>query len=1030
MKIAEFAVKNRPFTIVAFIGLIAFGVFSLLAIPKMEDPPSLGNTYTVVAIYPGASPNDIEQLVVDPIERRARELGDVKSIKTRIEDGVSVTYVEVKSDVDPAKKYDALVREVGALRPDLPRDLYKLEVIRWDVSDVALVQLGLVSGTAPFNEIDVQARRLKDRLSRVIGVKKAEVFGIPPREVRIGVDLGRLAEYGVPLSQLLAAVQTDNINIPGGAVESGGRKFNVKTSGNYKSLDEVRNTVVGGGAGRVVRLADVADVAWGYAEQAHVARVNGRRAAFVVAMARQGTNVMDVRDGIMKEVTAFEKELPQNIALERGFDQASNVEHRLGKLGLDFILAIMLVLVTLLPLGIRAAGIVMVSIPLSLSIGVTMLAATGYTINQLSIVGMVIALGLLVDDSIVVIENIARWLRQGHSREDAAIGATQQILFAVLGCTATLVFAFIPLLMLPGSAGVFIRSLPLAVLYTILASLVISLTIVPFLSATFLKEEDERGNVFLRGLNRGIELTYGKWLHYALARPKATVAASFLIFLASLSLVPVIGFSLFPKAGIPQYLVQIDAPDGATMATTDSAVRFAERTLMRRPEVKTIFSNVGRGNPLIYYNVAVRYERSNVGELFVLTTRQSPRKTAAVLDSIRAIFDAYPGARIKVKEFEQGLPLEAPIALRIVGPDLERLRTLAGQVEAKMRGVEGTRQVENPLKVAKTDFRLSVDPVKAGLLGVPPAEIDRTVRLAIAGLQLGKFRTPGDDQDYDITIRLPRGPYPTAAALDKVYVPSLTGAQVPLSQVASLGFEASPPLIQHYQSERTVLLTSEVRTGYNTDRVTKAILARLDSMPLPPGYRILPAGEIESREESFSGLGTAALISIFGILAILVLEFGTFKGTIIVASVIPLGIVGGLLALWMTGYTLSFMAVVGFIALIGIEIKNSILLVDFTNQLRRQGMSVDDAVEQAGALRFLPIVLTTLTAIGGLTPLALQGSGLYSPLAMVMIGGLISSTLLARLVTPVMYKLIPPAVEPDPMAVAAVVAAHPAASAA
>jgi multidrug efflux pump subunit AcrB len=1012
MNIAGFAVRNRPFTIVAFLGLTAVGAFSLATIPKMEDPPSLGNTYSVVAIYPGASPNDIEQLVIDPIERRVRELGDVKSIKTTIEDGVAVANVEVNTDVDPAKKYDDLVREIGALRQELPRDLYRLDIYRWDVSEVALIQLALVSNTAPYAALDAQARRLKDRLSRVSGVKKAMVFGIPQREVRIGIDLGRAAAFGVPLGQIMAAVQTDNINVPGGGIELGGRRFNVRTSGNYRSLDELRATVVGGSAARVVRLGDLADVAWGYAEQSHLTRINGRRAAFVVAMARPGTNVMTVRDALMREADGFANDLPETMRLERGFDQAANVQARLGKLGFDFGLAILLVLVTLLPLGLRAAAIVMVSIPLSLAIGMTLLKATGFTVNQLTIVGMVIALGLLVDDSIVVIENIARWMRDGRSRVEAAVAGTGQITKAVLGCTATLVFAFVPIVMLPGSAGTFVRSLPMAVIFTILASLLVSLTIIPFLAAWLLRDEGSHQNIFLRALNRLIDVSYGKWLHAALARPRTTVVAALAVFLVSLTLVPVIGFSLFPKAGIPQYLVEIDTPDGSSLASTDSVVRFVEQALIGRPEVRTVLSNSGRSNPLIYYNVLPRYERPNVGELFVLTNGLPPKQTALVLDSLRTRFEAYPGARIKLREFEQGLPLDAPIAVRVIGPDQDTLRALAARVEARMKEVEGTRQVWNPLRLPRTDLRVYVDPTKAGMLGVPPIEVDRTVRLALAGLPLGRYRAQ-DGQDYDLTIRLPRGEVATLSTLSGVQVPTLTGAAVPLAQVADLRFETSPALIQHYQAERNALLTSDVRTGYNTDRVTKAVLARLDSLPFPPGYRLQAAGEIESREESFSGLGFAALVSIFGILAILVLEFGSFRGTLIVASVIPLGIVGGLVALYLTNYTLSFMAFVGFIALIGIEIKNSILLVDFTDQLRREGLSVDAAVEQAGAVRFLPIVLTTLTAIGGLMPLALEGSGLYSPLAAVMIGGLISSTLLARLVTPVMYKLLPPAIAVD-----------------
>lgn len=275
-------------------------------------------------------------------------------------------------------------------------------------------------------------------------------------------------------------------------------------------------------------------------------------------------------------------------------------------------------------------------------------------------------------------------------------------------------------------------------------------------------------------------------------------------------------------------------------------------------------------------------------------------------------------------------------------------------------------------------------------------------------MNAGKFRDV-DGQEYDITVNLPRGARPTLDAMDRIYVSAVSGAQVPLSQLATVRFEASPPVVQHYDAERAVTVTSNVRTGFNTDRLTNELLAQLDAWTLPAGYTISAAGELESRQESFGGLGTAILLATFGILAILVLEFHTFKGMVIVASVIPLGVIGGLLALFAGGYTLSFTAMIGFVALIGIEIKNSILLVDFTNQLRADGVPLVEAIEQAGKIRFLPIVLTTMTAIGGLIPLAIERSSLYSPLALVIIGGLVSSTVLSRLVTPVMYRLLPPA---------------------
>ena len=1013
MNLAAFAVRNRAFTIVVFAALVALGISSLFAIPKTEDPTFPYPNFAIVAIYPGASPTDLEELVVDPIEERLKELENVKELSASIEDGVAVVRVEFTAESDADKKHDEILREINSLRASLPGDLHSLDVQRFNAADVNIVQLALVSETAPYHELESRARDLDDALTAVPGVKTAETWAYPRREVRVAVDLGRLAQYRLSLSRVLGAIQSENANIPAGAVDVGRRKYNVKTSGNYESLDELRETIVGAADGRAVYLRDIAEVQWGYSELNYVGRYNGKRAVFVTANMKERQNIMVVRDAIWSALDRFESTLPPTLALARGFDQSRNVVHRLTHLGRDFAIAILLVLVTLLPLGLRAAGIVTVAIPLSLAVGVTLLNAAGFTINQLSIVGFVIALGLLVDDSIVVVENIARHLRSGLSRRQAAVAATRQITLAVLGCTATLIFAFVPILMLPGAPGKFIRGMPLAVVFTILASLLVSLTIIPFLTSLFLREDhDERGNVFLRTLNRAIDLTYSRVLHRALARPVLSLAVAGALFVLSLGLVPVVGFSLFPKAGTPQFLISVETPTGSSLAETDSAVRFVERTLLTREDVVSVFANVGRGNPRVYYNVISRAERPNIGELFVRVREYDTRLTPLVLDSLRQQFDRYVGARIEVKEFENGPPIDAPIALRISGENLDTLRGLAARVERVLEGTQGTRVVVNPLRLERTDLKLSVDRAKAGLLGVPAIEIDRTVRAGIAGLSAGKYRD-NDGQEYDIAVGLPRGARPTLEAMDRIYVSALSGAQVPLNQLATVHFEGSPPVVQHYDAQRSVTVTSNVMTGFNTDRLTKGLLTQLDSWTLPEGYSITAAGELKSRQESFGGLGTAILLATFGIFAILVLEFRTFKGMVIVASVIPLGVIGGLVALFASGYTLSFTAMIGFVALIGIEIKNSILLVDFTNQLRAEGVPLVEAIEQAGKIRFLPIVLTTMTAIGGLIPLALERSSLYSPLALVIIGGLISSTVLSRLVTPVMYRLLPPAIGLD-----------------
>jgi multidrug efflux pump subunit AcrB len=403
----------------------------------------------------------------------------------------------------------------------------------------------------------------------------------------------------------------------------------------------------------------------------------------------------------------------------------------------------------------------------------------------------------------------------------------------------------------------------------------------------------------------------------------------------------------------------------------------------------------------------VRNDAPNYGELFVTLDKYDTRGTPKLLDGLRTELDRYPGARITVKEFVNGPPVTAPIAVRVVGPKLDVLERLSNDIEKLIAGTPGARDVTNPLRVSRTNLHLAVDSQKAALFGVPTVEFDRAVRLSVAGLGAGTFKDDNGEQ-YDIVVRTPLDARADLDALGQVRVPSLSGASLPLSQLARLEFSSAPVQIARFDRERSVTINSEVTRGFNTAKVTAAVVKQLNAMQWPRGYRYVLGGDAEAGAESFEGIGSAAIVAIFGIFAILVLEFGSFRSTLIVLTVVPLGIFGGLMALLLTGNSISFTASIGFIALVGIEIKNSILLVDFTNQLREQGASIDEAIERAGEIRFLPILLTSATAIGGLLPLAVQNIGLYSPMAWVIIGGLVTSTFLARLVTPVMYKLIPP----------------------
>ncbi len=1014
MKISEYAIKNSQFTLIMVLMVVAIGISALLGMPRAEDPEMNAPIYPVIVVYPGASPEDMEELVVDPIEKSVYALENIKRIKTNIRDGLAVILVEYKYNVNVEEKYQELVREINSLRSRLPGDIARIDVQKVSPTDVNILQIALMSENASRDALYKAGEDLQEALEKVPQLKNVKVQGIGDKVVRIDLKLDKLAQLKIPVPFITDALQSEITNIPGGSINEGTKSFNVKSNTSYRDIEEIRNTVVLSRNGGAILLKDVADVYPDYETETHIARLNGHRCLFVIAALKSGENISKVQKNYLPVIEDIKAGLPSNIELQLHFDQADNVNKRLGSLGIDFLIAIGLVLITLLPLGTRASLVVMIAIPLSLCIGVILLNVFGYSLNQLSIVGLVVSLGLLVDDSIVVVENIERWMREGHSRLQATIKATNQISTAVIGCTVTLIIAFMPLAFMPEASGDFIRSLPVAVMSTILGSMIVALTVVPYLSSILLKpSKGGHGNIFLRGLQRIIHGTYAKLLDKALHRPVLTLLIAAAIFGGSLLLIPVIGSSLFPASEKPQFMVNISAPLQSNIYYTDSIARQIEKELKEIPEVQYYASNVGKGNPRIYYNVDQRNEQSDFAQLFVqLYPDINPKKKIRIIEALRKKWTPYLGAEVNVVNFEQGQPMISPVEVRLLGDNLDTLRMLAGKVENLLYSTEGAIYVNNPVKHLKSDIRINVNKSKARHLGVSTVNIGKTIRMALAGFPVGSFTSEGTSRDeYSIVVTTPRSAYPDLSVFDNLFVNGNDGRAFPLAQLATIEFESSSQSINHFNKTRTVSVNCFVKEGFLNANVINDVVDKMDKFSLQKGYSYEMGGEIESKSESFDGFGTIILITVFMFIAVLVLQFKTFKSTLIVLSVIPLGIVGAVLALLITGNSLSFVATIGIVALAGIEVKNTILLVDFTNQLRAQGMPLNKAIEEAGEIRFLPIILTSFTAIGGLMPIALSSNPLISPLAIVMIGGLISSTLLSRIVTPVIYKLMPPRVE-------------------
>ncbi len=1019
MKITQIALRQHQFTLVILALLVTLGAVSFVTMSRSEDPQFEFAGSSVVVVWPGADPVDIESEIVDPLESALHELEDADRVESTIENGVANVSVEFLPGTSPDDAYDDTVASLNRVRTDFPAGVARVETRKFTPTDTNILQVALVSDTASYRELERHAERLEKEFERVPGVKKADRHAIPKRQVRVSVELDQLRQRGLSLDQITDSIRAAAQNVPGGELRIGDRSYNLETSGDYASVEEIARTVVAVEAERLVYLSDVADVRLDYADDTHLARWNGHRAVFVTAIQRKGTNIFRIREGLQSAMERSRESLPLDIEMVLAFDQAESVRFRIDTFFVSLLQGVLLVgLVILLALGPRASTLVMVVVPLAILIAISWVDFSGYALQQLSIVGLVIALGLLVDNAIVVVENTSRFLRMGRTPLQAALDGTAQIGWPVVSSTVTTILSFLPVVMMGSGSGDFVRSLPVTVIYTLIASLLLALTLTPLLASRFLKVpaagKEPRRWPLQRLLDWVAQGPYRRTLDFALRRPAVVLGLAFVIFVGSLGLFPMVGVSFFPNAEKPQFLIDIETPEGTSLAATDRVVRSVEEWLEEREEVRYWLANSGRENPQIYYNVIPKGEKTNRGQIAVELDSRDLRVARRLIDELRAHLDREPRATFDIVEFKNGPPIEAPIAIKVIGPELEELSRLASEIERVMREEEGVVEVDNPLGVPRTDLSLALHRDKAAMLGVPLVSIDRTVRSAIAGLPVASYRD-SEGEEREIVVRLPIDERAGLADFELISVRSMSGADVPLAQLARLEFESVPAQIDHFELERTATVTANVAGGYSVPAVTGALMERLESVEIPRGYRLFVGGELEALGESFGNLAKALVVAVLGILAVLVLQFRSFVQPLIVFSAIPLAVVGAILALLITGYSFSFMAFIGLTSLVGIVVNNSIILVDYANGEARRGSTTLDAARQAALIRFTPILLTTFTTIAGLLPLTLTNSALWSPLGWAIIGGLSTSAFLTLIVVPALYRIFTPqsAVKPE-----------------
>ena len=1006
MKLPKIAINNYQFVAILVLLAAFVGVNAFLTMPRSEDPSPDFPNYTVIAVYPGTGPEDMEELVVDPLEEAIEEVDDLKKIETEIEDGLAIINIEGYFGVDPDEQFDELQAEINNVRNELPEGLYSLDVIQFDPSKrVNIQQLALVSDDVPYHALNDYAEDLENQLRTINGLNDVDIEAEPEEQIRVSIDFQKMAQQNIPLNQVIGILQGYNTNIPGGDVKSGLRSFNIKSSGGFKTLKEIANTVINAHEGKIIYLRDIAQITHEYEDLRWKASYMGKKAIFLTLTQKEGQNIVELSKEITALVEDFRQQLPSNIELVTAFEQAPAVQARISDFFVNLMQGVLLVgAIILLFLGLRPSLIIMTVIPLSVLMAIGALDFSGFALQQISIAALVIALGLLVDNGIVVIENIVRYQRLGYSFTEAAYKGTSEVGYAIISSTVTTLLAFFPLVMMKSGPGEFLRSLPVTVILVLSFSLILALTFTPILAGKLLKARKENKprklEVVLDGIIRRF---YRPSLNFALRKPWVVIGSTTLVFLGSLMLFPFIGVSFFPTADKPMLLIEVEAPDGTNIDGTQRAIAFVKNILDTTDFIKDYTTNAGHGNPTIYYNrVGEDYKKTH-GQILVNFDYWDPVLFYRTLAGFRTSFARYPGAKISFRELKNGPPFEAPIEIKIIGDNLDTLARLAASVEEVIKTTPGVENIENPLSIHKTDLKVAINRDKAGLIGLPIQDIDLSVRASLAGLTIDDV-TLEDGEEYPLVVRMPFTTDPTITDFNKVYFTTRQGAQVPLKQVANIRYESAVNEIQHFNTQRSTAVTSDVLNPDKTTAITKEVIAKLDQIQLPPGYRFYIAGEYETQQESFGDLGKLLIIAMVGIFAVLVLQFRSIKQPLIVFSAIPLAITGSFVALFVTGWSFSFFAFVGFISLVGIVVNNSIILVDYTNQLRRRGMTLLKALKIATETRFTPIILTTTTTILGLLPLTASGTGLWSPLGWTIIGGMISSTFLTLIIVPLLYR--------------------------
>ncbi len=1019
MKIAEISIK-RPtliivlFTILTLGGLYSYSSLSYELIPKFEM-----NVITISTVYPGASPGEIENTVTKKIEDAVSSLEMVKKVESKSYESLSVVMVTLQPEANADYSLNDAQRKINAIAKDLPEDADPPSLLKFSLSDLPVVTLGATSKLDEVAFYDLLDKKIEPILSRVNGVAQVNLVGGQEREIQVNLDEDKLKGFGLSIPQVQQIVLGSNLDFPTGSVKTRENSMLVRLAGKYRSVEEMRNLVISSKNGVQIRLGQVADVQDSQKEAEKIARVNGRSAIAIQITKQTDANAVQVSEDVRKIISKIETDYAkEGLKLEVANDTSEFTLVAAEGVIHDLFIAVFLVAFVMLFFlhSLRNALIVMVSIPASLIATFIGIYLMGYTLNLMSLLGLSLVVGILVDDAIVVLENIYRHMEMGKNRVRAAFDGTAEIGFTVSAITLVIVVVFLPIAMSTGLVSNIITQFCVVVVIATLLSLLSSFTLIPWLSSRFGKLEHITGkNIFgkiILGFEKGLD-NFTHWvtgiLKWAL-KSRGTKIVSLLVaiglFFGAIFITgKYVGGEFFAKLDRGQFMVQIELPKDASLESTNLMLLKAEDFLKKKKEVKSIITTVGQTSEGFAGAQSTAYK----GEITVTLVDAEQRTDNSFVYAAKTKLELQKvlvGAKIKTVPVSiMGGADEAPIALTVTGNDFESTYKWAEAAANELRKIPGASEVKLTSEAGSPEIDVKVDRDKMAALGLDLQTVGLTMQTAFNGNTDGKFRA--GQYEYDIIIRY--GEYNRMNIDDVRNFTFMNNAnqEVKLSQFAAISEGSGPSLLERRDKSTSVTVQGQT-VGRPVGSVVGDWQKVFEKMPRPAGVSFVWGGDMENQSEGFGTLGIALLAAIILVYLVMVALYDSFVYPFVVLFSVPLSFIGALLALALTNNSLNIFTILGIIMLIGLVCKNAILLVDFTNHRKEQGESTFNALVQANHARLRPILMTTIAMVFGMIPIALAKGGaaeMNNGLAWVIIGGLISSLFLTLIIVPVVYSI-------------------------